>query len=175
MPITLLLDLDDTLLETRTETFFPAYLQALSGALSHLAPPEAMLPALMSGTKRMLANLDPALTLRDVFDACFYPKVGMQREALQPAIDDFYDEVFPTLGSLTKVLPEAVRLVDWAFAQGHRVAIATNPLFPRTATEHRLRWAGLPPEKYPFALISSYESFHFAKESIAYFAELMGQ
>jgi len=175
MPITLLLDLDDTLLETHTETFFPAYFQALSGALSHLAPPETMLSALMSGTKRMLTNLDPALTLREVFDACFYPKLGMQREALQPAIDDFYGEVFPTLGSLTKALPEAVRLVDWAFAQGHRVAIATNPLFPRTATEHRLRWAGLPPEKYPFALISSYESFHFAKESIAYFAEMMGQ
>ncbi len=175
MPITLLLDLDDTLLETHTETFFPAYFQALSGALSHLAPPETMLPALMSGTKRMLTNLDPALTLRDVFDACFYPKLGMEREALQPAIDDFYDEVFPTLGSLTKAMPEAVRLVDWAFAQGHRVAIATNPLFPRKATEHRLRWAGLPPEKYPFALISSYENFHFAKESIAYFAEMMGQ
>lgn len=175
MPITLLLDLDDTLLETHTETFFPAYLQALSGAVSHLVPPETMLPALMSGTKRMMANLDPALTLREVFDAYFFKKLGMERDSLQATIDNFYDEVFPTLGSLTKALPEAVRLVDWAFAQGHRVAIATNPLFPRKATEHRLRWAGLPPEKYSFALISSYESFHFAKESIAYFAEMMGQ
>ena len=175
MTITLLLDLDDTLLETNTETFFPAYLQALSGALSHVVPPETMLPALMSGTKRMMDNLDPALTLREVFNAYFFKKLGMERDSLQATIDNFYDEVFPTLGSLTKARPEAVRLVDWAFVQGYRVAVATNPLFPLEAIEHRLRWADLPPEKYPFALVSSYERFHFTKEAIAYFGEIMGQ
>ena len=175
MTFTLLLDLDDTLLETNTTTFFPAYLQALSGALSHLVPPETMLPALMSGTKRMMENLDPALTLREVFDAYFFKKLGMERDSLQTTIDNFYDEVFPNLGSLTKARPEAIRLVDWAFEQGYRVAIATNPLFPLKAIQHRLRWAGLPPEKYPFALVSSYERFHFTKESVAYFGEVMGQ
>ena len=174
MTITLLLDLDDTLLETNTENFFPAYLQALSGALSHLVPPEIILPALMSGTRRMMDNLDPSLTLREVFDAYFFKKLGMERDSLQATIDNFYDEVFPTLGSLTTARPEAVPLVDWAFAQGYRVAVATNPLFPLEAIEHRLRWADLPPEKYPFALVSSYERFHFTKEAIAYFGEIMG-
>jgi FMN phosphatase YigB (HAD superfamily) len=175
MTFTLLLDLDDTLLEANMATFFPAYLQALSAALSHLVPPETMLPALMSGTKRMMENLDPALTLREVFDAYFFKKLGMERDSLQATIDNFYDEVFPNLGSLTKARPEAIRLVDWAFEQGYRVAIATNPLFPLKAIQHRLRWAGLPPERYPFALVSSYESFHFTKESVAYFDEVMGQ
>ncbi len=175
MTITLLLDLDDTLLETNTEAFFPAYLQALSGALSRVVPPETMLPALMSGTKRMMGNLDPSLTLREVFDSCFFKKLGMERDSLQEAIDNFYDEVFPTLGRLTKARPEAVRLVDWAFEQGYRVAVATNPLFPLKAIEHRLRWADLPPEQYPFALVSSYERFHFVKEAIAYFGEVMAQ
>jgi hypothetical protein len=53
--------------------------------------------------------------------------------------------------------------------------VATNPLFPLKAIEHRLRWAGLPPEKYQFTLISSYERFHFVKEAVAYFGEVMGQ
>jgi FMN phosphatase YigB (HAD superfamily) len=175
MTITLLLDLDDTLLETNTDTFFPAYMQALGGALSHIVPPEMMLPALLSGTKRMMENRDPALTLREVFDARFFPKLGMEREALQESIDHFYDNVFPTLGALTKARPEAVRLVDWAFAQDYRMAIATNPLFPLIAIEHRLRWANLPPERYPFTLVSSYEKFHFVKEKVAYFGEVMGQ
>jgi hypothetical protein len=65
--------------------------------------------------------------------------------------------------------------VEWAFAQGHRVAIATNPLFPLKAIQHRLRWAGLPPEKYPFALVSSYETFHFTKEMVAYYPEILAQ
>jgi FMN phosphatase YigB (HAD superfamily) len=175
MPITLLLDLDDTLLDTNMDAFIPAYFKALSGTLAGMVAPETMLSALMGGTKVMMLNKDPALTLREVFDAHFFPKLDLERAVLQEQIDRFYDEVFPTLGSLTRPIPEAVRLVDWAFEQGHRVVIATNPFFPLKAIQHRLRWAGLPPEKYPFALVTSYETFHFTKETVAYYPEVLAQ
>ena len=55
------------------------------------------------------------------------------------------------------------------------MAIATNPLFPLKAIQHRLRWAGLPPEKYPFALVTSYETLHFTKETVAYYPEMLDQ
>lgn len=173
--ITLLLDLDDTLLDTNMDAFIPAYFKALSGALADMVAPEIMLPALMGGTKAMMLNTDPSLTLREVFGAYFFSKLGVERPALQERIDHFYAEVFPALGSLTKPIPEAVRLVDWAFEQGHRVAIATNPFFPLKAIQHRLRWAGLSPEKYPFALVTSYETFHFTKETVAYYPEVLAQ
>ena len=175
MPITLLLDLDDTLLNTNMDAFIPAYFQALSGALADKVAPELMLQALMGGTKAMMVNTDPALTLREVFNAHFYSKLDLDRNILQEQIDHFYDDVFPKLGSLTSPIPEAVRLVEWAFAQGHRVVIATNPLFPLRAIQHRLSWAGLPPEKYPFALVTSYETFHFTKETVAYYPEMLAQ
>jgi len=175
MPITLLLDLDDTLLNTNMDAFIPAYFQALSATLADKVAPDLMLQALMGGTKAMMLNLDPALTLREVFNAHFFSKLNLDRIVLQEQIDHFYDEVFPKLGSLTSPIPEAVRLVEWAFAQGHRVAIATNPLFPLKAIQHRLRWAGLPPEKYPFALVTSYETFHFTKETVAYYPEMLAQ
>jgi FMN phosphatase YigB (HAD superfamily) len=175
MTITLLLDLDDTLLETNMDIYIPAYFKALSTALAEKVAPEVMIPALTDGTKAMMVNTDPALTLREVFDAYFFPRLGIDRPALQTTIDRFYDEIFPSLGSLTKPIPEAVRLVDWAFEQGYQVVIATNPLFPLKAVQHRLRWAGLPPEKYPFALVTSYERFHFAKETVAYYPEVLAQ
>jgi FMN phosphatase YigB (HAD superfamily) len=173
--ITLLLDLDDTLLDTNVDAFIPAYFQALSEALKDQVDPGVMLPALMGGTKRMMANDDPSQTLRQVFDTHFFPALGIEREVLQSEIDYFYDEKFPALKSVTNTRPGSRELVEWAFSTGHRVAIATNPLFPLKAIHHRLRWAGLPPEKYPFALVSSYETFHFSKSSPAYFAEVMGQ
>jgi FMN phosphatase YigB (HAD superfamily) len=175
MSITLLLDLDDTLLESNMDAFIPSYFKALSDSLADVVSPETMLPALMGGTKAMMLNLDPALTLREVFDAHFFPKLGVDRASLQERIDRFYDQVFPSLGNLTKPIPEAIRLVDWAIAKGHRVAIATNPLFPLKAIQHRLRWAGLPPEEYPFSLVTSYETFHFTKETVAYYPEVMAQ
>ncbi len=175
MPITLLLDLDDTLLNTNMDAFIPAYFQALSGALADVVNPELMLPALMGGTKAMLVNKDPARTLQEVFADYFFPKLNIDRTYLQGRIDQFYDEVFPKLGSLTTPIPEAISLVDWAFEQDHRVIIATNPLFPLKAIQHRLRWAGLSPEKYPYALVTSYENMHFTKEMVAYYPEVLAQ
>ncbi len=175
MKITLLLDLDDTLLDTNIQEFAPAYFSSLSSALAEFVSPDVMLPALMGGTKAMMLNTDPALTLRQVFDDYFFPRLGIEREALQPAIERYYDEVFPSIQRVTRQRPGAIAFVEWAFERGHRVAVATNPYFPLKAVHHRLRWAGLPPERYPFALISSYETFHFTKEAGAYFYEFLGQ
>lgn len=173
MPLTLLLDLDDTLLDTRMDTFIPAYLDSLSRAMADHVDPATMLPALMGGTKRMFANENPSLWLRDVFDGYFFDKLGIDKDSLQPEIDKFYDEIFPSLAPLTRARPEAVDLVEWAFLRGDRVVIATNPLFPKKAIHHRMRWAGLPPEKYTFSLITSYENMHFTK-SPAYYSEILG-
>lgn len=173
--LTLLLDLDDTLLDTNLDAFIPAYFQALAGHLSVLVPPEVMLAALVAGTRDMMASEDPAHTLREVFDRRFFPGLGVDRSRVQPLIDDFYDNVFPSLGALTSPRPEAAELVSWAFQKGFRVAVATDPFFPLKATQHRLRFAGLEPESFQFELISSYETFHFTKTHTAYYAEVLGR
>jgi FMN phosphatase YigB (HAD superfamily) len=173
MTLTLLLDLDDTLLDTNTGAFVPAYFQSLAQQLAGRVRPEVMLPALMSGTQLMLASNDPSRTLQEVFEADFYPKLGVAKEQLADLIEDFYDNVFPGLGAVTKQRAGAAELVEWARAQGYRLAIATDPLFPRKATYHRVRWAGLDPQR--FDLISSFETFHFSKSHPAYFAEVLGR
>ncbi len=175
MNLTLLLDLDNTLLDSSMDTFIPAYFQALSGFLKEQVESETMLSALMSGTRKMMASNDPSRTLQQVFDAEFFPKVGFAREELQPYFDRFYKDVFPTLSYLTNPRPEAVEMVRWALAQGMRLAVATNPLFPLAAIHHRMRWAGLAPEDWPFVVASAYETFHFAKPNPAYFAEVLGR
>src|SRR5512143_4138219 len=173
MPFTLLLDLDDTLLDTNVGEFVPAYFQALAKHLSRWVKPVAMLPALMSGTQSMLANQDPSFTLQAVFDRDFYTRLGVAKAELHGAIEDFYDHGFHLLSAVTKQRTGARELIDWAQAQGYRVIIATDPLFPRKAVYERIRWAGLEPER--FELISSYESFHFTKSHPEYYAELLGR
>ncbi len=173
MPLTLLLDLDDTLLDTNMGEFVPAYFQALSRHLNRWVRPEVMLSALMAGTQRMLANEDPAHTLQDVFENEFYPRLDIEKNQLRSAVEDFYDNVFHSLGAVTKQRAGARELIDWAFERGHRVAIATDPLFPRKAVYERIRWAGFEPER--FDLVSSFESFHFTKSYPAYYAEVLGR
>jgi FMN phosphatase YigB (HAD superfamily) len=175
MTITLLFDLDETLLDTNLTAFVQTYFSKLAAHLAPHVPPEILLKYLMLGTRQMMASEDPAHTLREVFDENFYPYFDVDREAIAPFIEDFYDNVFPSIREVTKPIPGVVEFIEWAFSAGHRVVIATSPYFPRKATYHRLRWAGLPPEKYPFALISTYDDFHFTKPHVDYFAEVLGR
>ena len=173
MTLTLLLDLDGTLLNTNMDSFIPAYFQALSRELAPHIAPEIMVRALMSGTKRMMESDDFSKTLEQVFNAVFYPQINSSREKIADTLENFYDDIFPTLGGVTTPKPEAKTFIDWAFSQGFHVAIATDPLFPRKATHHRLRWAGFEPEQ--FELVSSFEEFHFSKTHPAYYAEVLGR
>lgn len=173
MTLTLLLDLDDTLLNTNLEAFIPAYFQALAKELAPHITPEIMLRALISGTKQMMESEDFSQTLEQVFNATFYPQINSSHEKISAALENFYDHIFPTLGGVTTPKPEAKPFIDWAFSQGFRIAIATDPLFPRKATHHRLRWAGFEPEQ--FELVSSFEEFHFTKTHPAYYAEVLGR
>ena len=173
MSLTLLLDLDDTLLDTNLDAFMPAYFQALSQHLLKHAAPEAMLRALISGMNLMNESEDPTQTLEEIFDADFYPNLGITKRDLVDVLDDFYDNVFPQLNQHTHRLPDAADFIDWALSCGFRIAIATDPFFPRKATYHRLRWAGFDPEQ--FELVSTFEHFHFSKTHPAYYAEVLGR
>jgi FMN phosphatase YigB (HAD superfamily) len=173
MSLTLLLDLDDTLLDTNLAVFMPAYFQALSQHLANHTTPNTMLRALIAGMNLMNESEDPTRTLQEIFDSDFYPKLGIPRQEMVEPIEHFYDTVFPTLAQHTQLRPEALPFVEWALSCGYRIAIATDPLFPRKATYYRLRWAGLDPDR--FELVSSFEHFHFTKTHPAYYAEVLGR
>jgi FMN phosphatase YigB (HAD superfamily) len=129
--------------------------------------------ALIAGTALMNESEDFSRTLEEVFAGEFYPQLKIPNGELDHAIDHFYDEVFPSLSTLTTRNPSAKEFVNWAFSRGFRIAIATDPLLPRKATNHRLRWAGFEPGQ--FELISTFEDFHFSKTHPAYYAEVLGR
>ncbi len=173
MTLTLLLDLDDTLLDNPVDQFLPAYAQELAKHLAPYADPSALIQALNIGTRRMVENQQPDCSLKEVFESYFYPALKLNPQDLEPAIEKFYAQVFPTLKKFSRPIPAAIELVETAFERGYRVAIATTPLFPLTATLQRLEWAGLSKDKYPFDVVCSFETFHFAKPNPAFFAEVL--
>src|SRR5215216_1163794 len=140
MSLTLLLDLDDTLLDTNLEAFVPAYFQAFSQHMAGHVPPNIMLRALINGLDLMNENENPTRTLQEVFEDYFYPDLGLSKEELSGVVERFYDDVFPALGDHTRIRPDAATLIEWAFSRGFRIAIATDPLMPRKATYRRLGW-----------------------------------
>ena len=173
MTLTLLFDLDDTLLKNDIDTFLPAYLKLLGKHMQSFVAPEKMVRELLTATGKMVSNNNAAFSLEQAFDSAFYAAIGHSKADLRATLEQFYDDVYPGLQPLTGVIPGAAEVVEQAANKGHTLVIATNPLFPRKAILHRLRWADMAPEHTPFSLISDFETFHFAKISKSYYPEFL--
>lgn len=175
MSPTLLFDLDNTLLKNDINLFLPRYLQAFARQVAGRVDPDRFVQSLLAGTQAMMKNRRPDCTLSETFEAVFYPMLGVEPGLFRPLAEQFYSQVFPTLRDLTRPDPDALALVEACVARGYRMAVATNPAFPHTAVLQRLAWAGLPAEVYPFEIVASNETFHFAKPEPAFFAELLAR
>lgn len=175
MSVTLLIDLDDTLLINPLESFMPAYIKLLSKKLSPYVAPEKMVPQLLAATDCMIKAPSSSKTLEQTFDENFYPILGLKKTNIQPLIDDFYQNEFNELEKVTRLRPEAVKLIEYAVLNHYTIVVATNPLFPQTAMHSRLSWAGFSEVNFPFHLVTSYELMHFSKPNPAYYAEILGK
>lgn len=172
---TLLIDLDDTLLLKSSSDVFPAYLKALSNHLKYLGEPEMILKEMFQATDLMGANTNPNKTLKQIFDDDFYPKFGTKAETMQNELANFYNSIYPRLASLSAPNLDASDFIQKSIEAGFTLAIATNPYFPTLAIEQRLTWAGFPPKDFPFAVVTGYETFHFTKSHMAYYAEVLAR
>lgn len=176
MPITtLLFDLDDTLLGNDINKFIHPYLQLFAAHVANVVEPQQFIGNLLAGTQAMLANNDPRRTLEQSFNEVFYPNLNLVRESFAPHIDSFYTQKYPALQSQTHRIARAYDVIQWAFAEGYKVVIATNALFPSSAILQRLDWAGVSAAAFPYALVTSLEFMHFAKPHPEYFAEILAR
>ena len=175
MTQTLLLDLDDTLLDNPLNQLITVYLKTISAAVAGIVDPQEFLHNLLAATEKMIQKETIVQTLRICFEADFYAHYPTQKPALETTLNEYYQKIYPTLRSSTSPRPAAIDLVKGAFKQGMQVVVATNPLFPIEAQQMRLEWANLPADKYPFAIVTSYEFMHFAKPNPAYFAEILAR
>jgi len=165
-----LFDLDGTLLDSNMDVFLPHYFKMLTAHVAHILPPDEFVKHLMQATELMIAN-DGRATNEEVFAAAFYPLLGHPREELEPIFMDFYANDFPRLRQHTRRKPEARRVVRRAFDLGCEVVIATNPLFPATAVQQRIEWAGV--DDFPYSLVTSYENSRAAKPNLLYYEQIL--
>lgn len=168
---TVLFDLDGTLLPMDQEIFVKTYLGMLAKTLApHGYDPEALVAAIWGGTRAMIKNTGEQWN-EDVFWEDFKGRFG--EEALQdlPLFDAFYRTEFAKVQTVCGHNPKAAEAVAAIKRMGFRVALATNPIFPATATEQRIRWAGLKPED--FELYTTYENARRCKPNPDYYRDVI--
>ncbi|HEX9093419.1 MAG TPA: HAD family hydrolase [Coriobacteriia bacterium] len=166
----ILFDLDGTLLDIDLTGFLRSYFEALGRATAERYPGTDVLGAILASTEVMQHD-HAGRTNRETFNADFLSRTGVDLDDPENAevFDAFYRDTFPSLGHGFGPAKGGRRAIETARAHGMRIVIATQPIFPRAAIEHRLAWAGL--SDLELGPLTTYEVMHACKPSAAYFRE----
>lgn len=166
-----LFDLDGTLLPMDQAVFMKDYFGRLLRRLIPLGyTPEVFHAAMQAGIAAMVKN-DGSRTGEEAYWDAYVSVSGTDLDKELPVLDDFYSGEFDQVAASCGYSPKAAELVHSLKARGIRVILATNPLFPRVATEMRIRWAGLEPEDFEF--FTTFEDIGFCKPNPAYYKEVL--
>lgn len=174
MPITtVFFDLDGTLLPMEQEVFAKAYFGGLAKAAAPYGyEPKALISAIATGTRAMVKNPGEK-TNEEVFWDTFAGIYGEEARKDIRIFDEFYQRDFEKVRASCGFTPKAREVISLVKEKGLGAVLATNPLFPRVATESRIRWAGLAPED--FLLFTSYENARHAKPNLDYYRDILAE
>lgn len=164
-------DLDGTLLPMDQDEFTKGYFKLLAKKLEPYGyEPKLLVDAIWQGTAAMVKNSGTQSN-----EAAFWERFSQtygKEKVLQdkPLFDEFYAKDFEDAKALCGYHEKAAETVSKVKQLGYRVVLATNPIFPATATESRIRWAGLEPSD--FELITTYENINYCKPNPDYYREI---
>lgn len=166
-----LFDLDGTLLKMDQDEFVKTYFKYLA---IHLASrgyeADKLLKVFWAGVAAMTTN-DGSGSNEEAFWKVFVEAYGEKSIEDKEYIDEFYKNGFNKVEAVCGKYKEANEIIALVKEKGKTPILATNPLFPHTATENRMRWAGL--EAADFAEYTTYENCHFCKPNPKYYEELL--
>lgn len=167
---TILFDLDGTLLPMDMKKFEEIYISELCVHFSNLLQPKVLVNALWASTEVMVKNLDYRLN-KEIFMEDFSKRLDGKIEDYENIFYDFYDKGFLKLQHAVEdieAIREAVKVLK---EKGYNLVVATNPLFPRKAILHRIKWAGFQPEDFTY--ITTFENSHYCKPQLKYYEEIL--
>ncbi|MGE5455373.1 MAG: HAD family hydrolase [Methylocystaceae bacterium] len=166
-----LFDLDGTLLDIDMDLFLQHYFRVMVAMAKDKNMEADQLPQLVNeAVQAMVLNRDPNKFNTQIFDEHFYPRFPVEEKIMREFFLDFYEQGFPTLHPYCARYPQIGEIMQTVFDRGMTVVIATNSLFPPTAINQRLHWAGV--GDYPYALVTTYENMHFTKPHLEYYEEI---
>lgn len=169
----ILFDLDGTLLPMDQDEFVKTYFKLLAKNLSLYGyEPNKLIESIWAGTKAMIMN-DGRKTNEKVFWDVLSKIYGPEVINDEYKFESFYKKDFPLVQNSCGFDKKAKEVIEKFNEKGYRLVLATNPIFPRIATEQRIKWAGL--EISDFELITTYENSSFSKPNLMYYKEILNK
>lgn len=166
-----LFDLDGTLLPMSMDRFIARYFATLGETmLIYGYEPKTLARSIMKGTEAMVKN-DGTKTNEKAFWDAFASIYGENARKDEAHFARYYEENFDRVKEVTAPTARSAQVLSEIKALGLRTALATNPVFPAVATEHRIEWAGLSSEDFEF--YTTYENTCYCKPNPKYYSSLL--
>lgn len=168
----ILFDLDGTLLNIKMEVFLKYYFMEMMklAAKAGFKDVKGLADQVFSSTDIMISDRSPDICNEDVFMKDFFNHCDYPEKETRAFFDRFYSEGFPRLHKYCSSFEGMPEMMDDVFKKGFKVVIATNAVFPMSALQQRIAWAGVGNHSYD--LITSYEHMHFCKPHPEYYMEI---
>ena len=168
----ILFDLDGTLLNIDMDYFLKQYFRKMVELAVEMGYKEGTLlvDQVWRSTEVMIADLDSESSNEEVFMRDFCQNWPYSPEEITSFFERYYQECFPRLKDFCSPFPGIPEMINYIMEKELKVVIATNAVFPMSALQDRIKWAGL--GRYDFELVTSYELMHFCKPHVQYYEEI---
>ncbi|WP_332370262.1 HAD family hydrolase [Thermotoga profunda] len=166
----LLLDYDGTLALVDENEFTQKYFQKLKNFVYENYSLTISSKDILECVEHITKVADGKKNNYERFLSCFSKKYDFSAD-WKNIFDEFYQsEFFDSLKVLIKPNLRALELLKEFKQSGHKVVLATNPVFPKIAVIKRMSWIDL--GESDFDLITHMENFHFCKPDPRYFLQI---
>lgn len=167
----ILFDLDGTLLPMEADLFGKTYFKELTDYFGQLGYEKAgLLKSIGKGIAAQVRN-DSDRTNEEVFWEVMFSIYGDKIRNDLPYFEKFYIEKFDDVKRSCGFTERSKEIIELVKTKGVKIILATNPVFPRIATEKRVAWAGL--DKDDFDYITTYENSKRCKPRPVYYEEIL--
>lgn len=166
-----LFDLDGTLLPMDMKKFVDIYVAAFCKTLSPVTKIESkpLMDSIWASVAAMARNDGDCLN-ETLFWRTLNARCKRDMRIFSDNFDSFYRGEFSVCRAATKLQPLSRITVDYIKQHGGNIIVATNPVFPKSATYTRIEWAGLNPND--FSYITTYDNSSACKPNLNYFEEI---
>lgn len=166
-----LFDLDGTLLPMDQDIFYKHYFKLLAKKLYQFGYTDPnMLVNVVKGGVDAVSKNDGSRLNETVFWDFFGKYYGNDKNKHVAILEEFYGNEFQQLKAVCGYDLLANETVCALKRKGLRLVVATKPIFPPSAIESRIRWAGLDISDFEF--YTDYSSCHYCKPDVRYYTEI---
>lgn len=167
---TIIFDLDGTLLPMNIDKFMKIYFDEMSNHFKDIISPKKLIDNIWASTRAMVINTEDK-TNEEVFMSDFSKRIDENLECYLEEFDKFYDDGFLKTKNAVEENDLVKKSINMLKDKGYNLVLATNPLFPKKAIIHRIKWANLDPNDFTY--ITSYENNHYCKPQIKFYEEVL--